>query len=69
MAILEPIAVDGITTYTTQQDVYYVLYDINNADPYILNGEIITPRKLFIQTTLTELGKLELIAYVENYTP
>lgn len=71
MAILEPIKTDDLYKYESTESIYFVIWQ--NAENWSIklreNISIVTPEKLFIQTTVTTQGRIDLITYVENYTP
>jgi len=68
--IIEPVK-DANNNYSYSGTFYYVEYF--NSDNWQLgkieNATINSPRKLFINTDVTTHGRIDLITYVEQYTP
>lgn len=69
--ITEPTESGGVYSYTAAAPVYYITWI--SADSWTLgsfdNATIDSPYKLFIQDTFTSTGRIDLITYVEAYTP
>ena len=68
--IIEVEEINNEWTYTGTCH-YAVWFDVNTYNfGDVENGATITsPNKLFIQTTMTQQGKIDLANYVINYTP
>ena len=71
MAILEPVGVNGVYTYVATAKAHYIVWQNENVWNLgtLDDNTINTPFKLFIQTTYTTQGRIDLITHVENYTP